>query len=288
MDYVGQIIRPPSEAHSIILQVTTGCSHNKCTFCGAYKEKRFSIKDDRIILEDLDFASTYCRNQNKVFLADGDVLTVPFNRLEQIFLSVREHLPWVRRISLYGNARSVIRKTRAELIRLKQLGLDRIYLGLESGDDDILNQVKKGETSATMIEAAQKAGEAGIFLSVTVLLGLGQYEHSKRHARKTAEVLNRMNPQQIAALTLMPLDNTELGQHCLQGRFKLPDPITIVEELRLLIEHLDCKAQIHANHASNFMPIVGRLPKHKARLLQELDEAIKGQRQLVPDNMRSL
>ena len=288
MDYVGQIIRPPSEANSIILQVTTGCSHNKCTFCGAYKEKRFSIKDDRIILEDLNFASTYCRNQNKVFLADGDVLTVPFKRLEQIFLSVRENLPWVRRISLYGNGRSVIRKKRDELIRLKQLGLDRIYLGLESGDDDILKEVHKGETSESMIEAAQRVAEAGIFLSVTVLLGLGQYENSVRHAIKTADVLNRMSPQQIAALTLMPLDNTELGQQCLRGHFKLPDPMTILKELRVLIERLDCKAQIHANHASNFMPIVGRMPKHKARLLQELDEAIKGQRQLVPDNMRSL
>ncbi len=288
MDYVGQIIRPPSEANSIILQVTTGCSHNKCTFCGAYKEKKFSIKDDSIILDDLKFASTYCQNQNKVFLADGDVLTVPFKRLEQIFLSVRKHLPWVRRISLYGNGRSVIRKTVDELIRLKELGLDRIYLGLESGDDDILIQVKKGETSESMIEAAYKATEAGIFLSVTVLLGLGQYEYSKRHAIKTADVLNRMNPQQIAALTLMPLDNTELGQHCLQGQFKLPEPMTILRELRILIQHLNCKAQIHANHASNFMPIVGRLPKHKVRLLKELDEAIKGHRQLVPDNMRSL
>lgn len=288
MDYIGQIIRPPSEAHSVILQVTVGCSHNKCTFCGAYKDKLFSIKDDQTLEKDLEFASAFCKRQKRMFLADGDALIVPFHRLERLFLSIREKLPWVTRISLYGSARSIRSKSEPELKRLKELGLDRVYLGLESGSDKILTSVNKGETASSMISAAGKIRSAGLFLSVTALLGLGQAVLSESHALETARTLNLMKPKQIGVLTLMPLDNTELGQHVLQGTFVLPTPEELLRELRLIIANLDCTTQIHANHASNYVPLTGRLPRDKEKLLNEIDEALKGNRKMVPEMLRSL
>ncbi|WP_163336719.1 radical SAM protein [Desulfopila sp. IMCC35008] len=288
MDYDGQIIRPPSEAQSIILQVTVGCSHNKCTFCGAYKEKLFSIKNAATIKKDLNFAATFCARQKRIFLADGDALIVPFHRLEKLFVVIREKLPWVTRISLYASARSIRSKTEAELQRLKELGLDRVYLGLESGNDEILASVKKGETASTMIAAAEKIRTVGLFLSVTALLGLGQVILSEAHALDTSRVLNQMKPRQIGILTLMPLDNTELGQHVLQGDFILPTPEELLRELRLILYHLNCTTQIHANHASNYVPVTGRLPRDKAKLLHEIDEALHGNRKMVPEMLRSL
>lgn len=288
MDYDGQIIRPPSEAQSIILQVTVGCSHNKCTFCGAYKEKLFSLKDAETIEKDLEFAATFCGRQKRIFLADGDALITPFHRLEKIFLAIKAKLPWVSRISLYASARSIRSKSESELQKLKELGLDRVYLGLESGNDTILASVKKGETASTMVAAAEKIRAVGLFLSVTALLGLGQAILSEAHALDTSRTLNQMRPKQIGILTLMPLDNTELGQHVLQGDFILPTPEELLKELRLIIFHLDCKTQIHANHASNYVPITGRLPRDKAKLIHEIDEALQGNRKMVPEMMRSL
>jgi len=288
MDYVGQIIRPPSEAHAIILQVTVGCSHNKCTFCGAYKEKLFAIKDDRAIFADLDFAARYCRQQQKLFLADGDALIIPFLRLKSIFEKIRDKLPWVRRVSLYGSARSIRSKSVDELRQLKALGLDRVYLGLESGSDEILTKVQKGESSTSMIEAAARVSEAGLFLSVTVLLGLAGEAGSLRHAGMTAKVLNNMRPRQIAALTLMPLANTKLGRQYRQGEFRLPGPEGILAELRVLVENISISAQFHANHASNYLPIMGRLPRDREKLLCLIEQARCGARQLVPDNLRRL
>lgn len=288
MDYVGQIIRPPSEANSIILQVTVGCSHNKCTFCGAYKEKLFSIKDDTTVDADIQFASEYCKRQHKVFLADGDALIIPFPRLVRIFKQIKQQLPWVRRISLYGSARSIRSKTREELAILKELGLDRVYLGLESGSDAVLAKVKKGETGQSMISAAQHIKQAGLFLSVTVLLGLGEVAGSKDHAIETGKVLSQMMPNQIAALTLMVLGNTQLGREHSSGDFHIPNAYEMLAELKVLVEHIDTPAQFHANHASNYLPIMGRLPRDKEKILALIDEAQRGARQLVPEGLRRL
>jgi len=288
MHYVGQIIRPPSEAHSIILQVTVGCSHNKCTFCGAYKEKRFAIKDDAIVQEDLDFAAQYCQRQNKVFLADGDALIIPFDRLKRIFSDIRQKLPWVNRISLYGSARSIRSKSVAQLIELKQLGLDRVYLGLESGKDEVLCLVKKGETAKSMIEASEKIREAGLFLSVMVILGLAGPGLSNQHAIETAQVLNMMQPKRVAALTLMLLDNTELGRLYREGDFELLEPFEMLRELRLMIEHLETPCQFFANHASNYLPIRGRLPRDREKMLTMIDDALSGLHQLIPEGFRRL
>ncbi len=295
MNYIGNVIRPPSEANAIILQVTVGCSYNKCTFCGAYKESKenkesqFRIKSEKTVEADLEFARKYYRDKNRVFLADGDVLILSHNRLVRIFEKIREYLPWVKRISLYGNAKAIRSKTAFQLQDLSQRGLERVYMGLESGCNEILHQVKKGETAATMIAAGQRIREAGIFLSVTVLLGLGGVKLSQRHAVDTAAVLSSMAPRQIAALTLMPLPNTELGEAVQNGTFTLPSPQEILNELQLLISHLkDVRCQFHANHASSYLPLAGRLPKDKERLLAAIELAIKGTTPIVPEYWRAL
>lgn len=289
MDYVGNVIRPPSEANSIILQVTVGCSHNKCTFCGAYKDTAFQLKDQDIIEADIEFAKQYCRHQKRVFLADGDVLILSQRRLTQLFGKIRENLSWVTKISLYGNAKAIRNKSTNQLEELKSMGLDRIYMGLESGCDKVLANVKKGETAKSMVAAANKIRGTGIFLSVTTLLGLGGISLSSQHAIETAEVLNEMAPNQIAALTLMPLRNTELGKEVAAGTFILPSPSEILQELHLLISHLkNIKCQFHANHASSYLPIAGRLPRDKNAFLSSIETALKGDTPLVPDYRRAL
>jgi len=291
MNYDGDIIRPPSEANSIIIQATVGCSHNKCTFCGAYKDKskKFRIRSDEEIAANLDFAARYCKHQKRVFLADGDVLILSQKRLTKLFRQIKTILPQVHRIALYGNAKAIRAKTVSELKELKKLGLHRIYMGLESGDDAILASVKKGETASTMITAGRRVREAGIFLSVTVLLGLGGIKRSLQHARATADVLNQMHPKQIAALCLMPLDGTELGAEYASNTFQLPDSKGMLGELYELLSHITCEpVQFMANHASNYLPLSGRLTRDKEEMLESINQAIIGNRTLVPENYRAL
>ncbi len=289
MNYEGNIIRPPSEAHSIILQVTVGCSHNKCTFCGAYKGVRFRIKDAAAIQADIAFARQYCKKQKKVFLADGDALIIPTDGLVEIFSGIRQNLPWVNRVSLYANAKSILRKTAADLQRLKDLGLDRIYLGLESGHDPTLKSIGKGVTATQMIEAAAMVREAGLFFSVTVLLGIAGQAHSLQHAEETGRVLNRMQPNQIAALTLMILKNTPLYKDARSGVFLLPDRNMLLAELQVLVQSITLqRVQFQANHASNYLPISGRLARDKERILQIIEDGLNGRLHLKPEFQRAL
>lgn len=289
MQYVGNVIRPPSEANSIILQVTVGCSYNKCTFCGAYKDICFSVKSFDTVQEDLEFAARHCKHQRRLFLADGDVLILSQKKLIALLDAIRATLPWINRISLYGNARAVRQKTVEDLVELKDKGLDRVYLGLESGSDLILRSVKKGETAQTMIDAAKKVKEAGLFLSVTALLGLGGVLHSKTHSQETGRVLRRMSPNQIALLTLMPLDNTPLGNEVKNSLFTLPDPEEILLELdNILKEIKEVRCQFHANHASTYLPLAGRLPKDWQMFRQIIAEARSGAIQLTPEHRRAL
>ncbi len=289
MNYEGIIIRPPSEADSIILQVTIGCSHNHCSFCGAYKDVDFRIKDDFTIDQDIDFASRHCLKQKRVFLADGDVLILPLHKLQNLFNKIRVRLPQVTKISLYGNGKAIRNKSLSDLITLKKLGLSRIYLGVESGDDHVLAAINKGETSETLAAAGQKVKKAGIFLSTSVILGLGGVKNSRQHAMATASLLNSINPNQIAALTLMVLDNTPLAEQVDDTTFVLPDALGFLTELRILVEKLTVdRIQFMANHRSNYLPISGRLARDKGRILEEIDQAISGYTDLVPDRLRAL
>ncbi len=185
MHYEGNIIRPPSEANSILLQVTVGCSRNKCTFCGTYKGERFRIKPDAIIMEDIAFAAQHCRRQRRVFLCDGDALIIPQKRLLKILKEIEKQLPWVTRVGLYANAKALKMKTIDELKALKAHGVGIVYMGLETGDDITRKNINKGATAEQMIAMGRKAKEAGFKLSVTVLLGIAGPERSQVHAKET-------------------------------------------------------------------------------------------------------
>lgn len=289
MDYEGQVIRPPSEAGSIILQVSRGCSHNRCTFCGAYQGVRFRFKEEETVARDLAFAAQYCRRQRRVFLADGDALIMPQARLAALLARIRRELPWVNRVSLYGNAKSILAKTGAELRELKELGLARIYLGLESGDEQTLLAIRKGVTAGAMVTAAQRARAAGLFLSATVLLGIGGRARSQEHAFHTGRVLTAMAPNQIAALTLILLPGTVLAAEQAQGRFEMPQPRELLLELKTMIEELELqRGQFQANHASNYLPLNARLPRDKALLLATIAQALEGRLPLTPEGLRRL
>jgi radical SAM superfamily enzyme YgiQ (UPF0313 family) len=283
------IIRPPSEADSIILQVTVGCSHNKCTFCGAYKGVRFRIKEEEVVDRDIEFAATYCRRQKRVFLADGDALIIPQRRLAELLGRIRRRLPWVNRINLYGNAKSVLAKSAGELRELKALGLDRIYMGLESGSDPILRQIRKGTDAAGMIRAGHRVREAGLFLSLTVLLGIGGTRHSREHAEATGRVVSAMAANQIAVLTLMLLPGTPLHHLEKTKAFTLPDQRAMLAELRLMVENISLdRTQFQANHASNYLPLNCRLRRDREMVLAAIDQALAGEKDLRPEHLRAL
>lgn len=289
MHYEGTCIRPPSEAYSILLQVTVGCSHNKCTFCGTYKDKRFRIKDDRTILGDILFASRYMKRQDRVFLMDGDALIIPQKRLMWILDRIREHLPWVRRVGAYANAKSIRMKSLDELKSLRETGLGILYLGVETGDEDLLKKIHKGTSAQNLIDMGRKVREAGIKLSVTVLLGIAGRDRSLQHARATGDLLTRMDPNYVGALTVMLIPGTLLHDDYLNGTFELLSERELLLELREMIAHTDLsRGLFFSNHASNYLPIKARLPKGKQEALDQIDMALRGEIGLRPEWMRAL
>ncbi len=289
MHYEGNCIRPPSEAYSILLQVTVGCSHNKCTFCGTYTGKRFRIKEDRIILSDILFASKYMKRQDRVFLMDGDALIIPQQRLMWILDRIREHLPWVRRVGAYANAKSIKMKSPEELIQLRKNGLGILYLGVETGDAELLKEIRKGTSAEHLINMGRKVRDAGIKLSVTVLLGIAGRERSLEHARATGELLSAMDPNYVGALTVMLIPGTPLHEDFTSGKFELPDERGFLLELREMIAHTNLsRGLFFSNHASNYLPVKARLPKGKQQALDQIDGALRGEIGLRPEWMRAL
>ena len=289
MDYQGNIFRPPSEAQSILLQITTGCSHNKCTFCGMYKGSRFSIKDDRTIMADIDFAAAHCRRQHRLFLCDGDALIIAQDRLIKILSAIREKLPWVNRIGTYANTKSIKRKSPEQLRELHDHGLQIAYMGLESGDDFTLEKIKKGADAARMIEMGQKIRAAGIKLSITVLLGIAGKERSQIHAKETGRVLSAIDPEYVGALSLMLTPGTPLFEAADTGDFILPTPAEMLEELAVMLANTELSdGYFHANHASNYLPIKAHLPQDKGATLELIDRALQGKVRLKPEYLRGL
>ena len=289
MHYEGNIIRPPSEANSILLQVTVGCSRNKCTFCGTYLDERFRIKPDSVIMEDIAFAAAHCRRQRRVFLCDGDALIIPQKRLLNVLSEIEKQLPWVTRVGVYANAKSLKMKTSTELEELRTHGLGIAYMGLESGDDVTLKDINKGSTSATMIKMGRKARAAGLKLSITVLLGIAGPERSLIHARETGKVLSAIDPEYVGALSLMLIPGTPLYKDFESGRFTLIEPVDMLRELRTMIAHTNLtRGLFHANHASNYLPIKARMPKDKETILKLIDDALAGKVALKPEYLRAL
>jgi radical SAM superfamily enzyme YgiQ (UPF0313 family) len=290
MDYEGLIIRPPSEAYSLLLQVTVGCSHNKCTFCGAYRQKKFKIKSLDQIKKDLHEASSY-ENVDRVFLCDGDALIIPQPRLEEILTLINTNLPNVDRIGTYANAKSILRKSVDELKKLRDLGLNIIYLGVETGNAELLQKIHKGVTYEQMVEAGQRVKEAGILLSVTVLLGLGGIEKSIEHAIDTAKILTDMDPDYVGALTLMLIPETELYEDYVAGRFVLPDQFGFIRELYLMIANSNfTNCFFTSNHASNYLPVKAYLPREKEKKLKMISSVIEAKDlgQIRPEHLRGL
>jgi radical SAM superfamily enzyme YgiQ (UPF0313 family) len=289
MHYEGNIIRPPSEANSILLQVTVGCSRNKCTFCGTYKGERFRIKSDSVIMEDIAFAASHCQRQRRVFLCDGDALIIPQKRLLKILKEIEKQLPWVTRVGLYANAKALNMKTVDELKELKAHGIGIVYMGLETGDDVTLKKINKGASAAYMIEMGRKAKQAGFKLSITVLLGIAGPKRSQIHAQETGRVLSAIDPNYVGALSLMLIPETPLFDEYESGAFQLIEPQEMLAELRTMIAATNMTGGLfHANHASNYLPIRARFPKDKDATLQLIDDALEGKVPLKPEYLRAL
>lgn len=288
MHYEGNIIRPPSEADSILLQVTVGCAHNKCTFCGAYAGERFQIKPDDVIFSDIEYAAQHFKNPTRVFLCDGDVMGIPYQRLLKIFLAIEERLPWVTAIATFASARSVNRRTDEEIQELKDHGLVMVYMGLESGDNETLKNVNKGITAEKIIEAGRKIKAAGLQLVITTMLGIGGRERSQIHARETGLAISAIEPDIVGAMSLMLMPGTPMHEDHLNGKFPLLEPIEMLEELKTMLYNTNLSHGLFsAAHASNYLNLNAWLPEDKQSALDMIDEAIKGNVSLKPEFMRA-
>jgi radical SAM superfamily enzyme YgiQ (UPF0313 family) len=276
MKYEGMIYRPPSEADSLILQVTVGCSYNRCAFCGAFQGKSFRIKSFDEVKEDIDEASAYGERIRRVFLADGDALIIPQRDLFRILSHLREKITGLERVGIYANAKDILKKEPEELRALKETGLGIIYLGLESGDPEVLKRIRKNATIDQMIRAARRVKESGILLSVTVILGLGGVEASKPHAESTGKVLSEMDPDYVGALSLMIVPGTPIEKEIESGRWTLPNPFGLIQELETMIESCDFTNCFFAsNHASNYLALRIRMPEEKEEALKRIREVLR-------------
>jgi radical SAM superfamily enzyme YgiQ (UPF0313 family) len=290
MNYEGEVIRPPSEANSLLLQVTVGCSHNKCIFCPAYKSKKFRIKSLDEIQEDMSEASLYSSIE-KVFLCDGDALIIPQERMVQILNLIEIHMKGVKRVGTYANAKSILRKTVDDLIQLREHGLKIAYLGIETGNDELLRKTKKGVASEEMIQAGHRIKEAGIILSATIILGIGGIEKSIEHAFDTARILTKIDPEYASALTLMLVPGRPLYSDYISGNFVMPDKFGLLKELGIVVENSNLtNCYFTSNHASNYLPINARLPLEKRKTVNMIHNIIKIRniKRLRPEHLRGL
>jgi radical SAM superfamily enzyme YgiQ (UPF0313 family) len=288
MHYEGDCIRPPPEASSILLQVTLGCSHNRCTFCGTFKDKQFQIKADDIILSDILFASKYMKGQDQVFLMDGDALIIPQKRLLWLLERIQEHLPWVKRVGAYANTKSIGMKTPQELVELRENGLGMLYLGVETGDDEIRNKINKGSSAQQCLEMGRRVKDAGMQLTVTLLLGIGGKAKSLAHARATGELISAIDPDYASALTVILIPGTPLWEEYERGDFEMPDERGLLMEMREMIAHANVNhCLFSSSHASNYLPIRVWLPEGKQEVLDMIDAALRGEIGLRPEWMRA-
>lgn len=283
MRYHGAVIRPPSEASSLIAQVTYGCSNDTCDFCGTYLDKPFGVRPFDEVVDDVIGLPSSVRNRvRRVFLADGDALALSSRKLHDILDLLHRALPDLERVSSYANARNLLAKSVQELAGLRENSLDLLYLGLESGDDQTLADIHKGMTVAEQIEGCRRASEAGIQLSVTAILGLAGIARSREHGKATGEALSAIDPAYIGILTLMVTPGTAMERKVATGEVVLPDSIGMLRELREILANLDVTdCLFRSNHASNYLPVGGRLPQDKQAMLAALDKVL-----LAPESVQ--
>jgi radical SAM superfamily enzyme YgiQ (UPF0313 family) len=286
MRYEEPVYRPPSEAASLLIQATIGCPHNKCTFCGMYKGKRFRIRRVEEIKEDLQTAREFHGSGvRSLFLPDANTIFMKTSQLIEILQFARELFPHLERITVYGSAKFIKLKSLEELKSLRAAGLSRIHAGLESGDDVLLARLRKGATANEMIEAGLKVKEAGIELSEYILIGIGGLERTKEHALESARVLNAINPHFIRLRTWVPVPSAPLYKDYASGKFKLLSPYDALAETRLLIENLNITSYLASDHISNFINLNGQLPQAKEDFLAAIDKALKLPREMFRDEI---
>ena len=290
MRYEGDIYRPPSEADSTILQATIGCSWNHCTYCDMYRAKSFRVRDLNETLADIRAAGEAAgESVRKVFVADGDALVMELEHWERILEACSEAFPRLRRVSCYAMATNVLAKSEEDLARLRRLGLSLLYVGPESGDDETLRRIAKGSTAKDHVRAADRVRAAGMDLSVIFLLGAGGTLRSREHASESAKLATAMDPRFLSALTLTVVPGTPIARLAESGRFELPDLRGLLGELRTFVaEAAPSDAIFRTNHASNHLPLAGRLPRDGKRLVAVLDAALAGELRLRPDWTRGL
>ena len=290
MRYEGTVYRPPSEAGSLIIQLTIGCARNTCTFCNMYKDKSFRIRPLEEVVEDLDMARQYYSRiaVRRIFLADGDALIVKTKDLLYILEKCHAYFPEVERISVYGAPKDILQKTPEELRQLKAAGLDMVYMGLESGDNAVLQDVKKGVTAEEMIEAGQKVRAASMTLSMTVISGLGGKKRWQSHAKESARVISAIKPEYVGFLTLMIEPGTELYDQHNRGEFELLDPQEVLDETELFIREVDAEGTMfRANHASNYIALGGTLNAERDKILAQIEQSRKRSK-FRPDIFRGI
>jgi len=289
MNYIGNIYRPPSEANSILIQATVGCSHNKCSFCEMYKDKSFTIKNEELVLKDIREAGKLYPRTRRLFICDGDALILPQKKLVKILKEIKIHIAKVRRVGIYANYRSIELKTKEELKELYENGLGIIYLGIETGDDETLDKINKNTTFEKLAIAGKKIKESGIKLSVTVLLGISGKEKSLTHATETGKLLTKIDPDFVGALSLMLTEGTDLFQDYQNGKFDLIEAKDMLLELKIMITNTTLSnGYFHANHASNYLPISAHFPEDKEKTLDLINNALNGKVGLKPEYMRGL
>ena len=275
IQYQGAVFRPPSEADSLILQATLGCSYNRCTFCGMYREKRFRVRALEDLKVEIAWAAEALPEVRKVFLADGDALVAKASFLAELLREIDAALPGLKRVSCYASPQALQVRTVEEMGALRELGLTQYYLGIESGHDRVLDDLEKGVDAEEMTRVALKAQEAGVKLSTMILLGAGGHGLSREHALESARVVSAINPRFVSTLVMTPVEDTPLWDAAQRGEVDELSPVELAAELREFIAHLDLRGSIfRSNHASNYLTLAGNFPKDKAALVAALDEAL--------------
>jgi radical SAM superfamily enzyme YgiQ (UPF0313 family) len=276
-DYDFPPFRPPSEANSLLLRITRGCPWNRCTFCSMYKRMKFEIRDLAEILGDIELAKElYGDRVRTVFIGDSNSLTIKTDILVKVLNSLHSSFPHLERVTSYARAKTLAKKPIEDLEKIYQAGLNRLHVGLETGDRDLLEEIEKGATPEEMVEAGRRVKKAGFEYSLYVLLGIGGEEKWEQHAKGTAEVLNQIDPHFIRVRTFIPQPDSPLYDAMTEGRFQLASPETILKETKLLLEELQVTSQFLSDHISNLLPLHGKLPEEKEGMIQMIDDALKG------------
>lgn len=287
MRYEGTIYRPPGERNSYLLQVTVGCSHNACAFCGMYKDKRYHVRPIRDVLEDILMAKNYYGDVPRVFLCDGDAIGLPTEELLRILHALRHTFPSLQKVAVYAGPRPTLEKTPEELRALREAGLTRVYLGVESGSDELLKEMVKGVTAEEMLRAGTMLREAGLDLWTMILLGLDGHGAGLEHARASTEIINAMRPRHLSLLSLVMEPGTRLYRYWKSGKFVQCTPEEILRQVRYMVANLTVDPlHFTCDHASNYLPLKGTLSEERERFLAAIDSALAGELRIRPEDSR--